>query len=62
MRSGSVVMCFSPVMSVLRFRTGLVKNYLIRVRVQPSCMTKLKKNSVVEDICRGVIKTTDCGI
>lgn len=44
-----------------QFRTGLVKNYLIRAKVDESCMTKLK-SGIVESICKGIIKTTDHGI
>lgn len=56
-----MIFYFSPVMSGLRFRTGLVKNYLIRVRVEESCITKLK-SGIVESICKRIIKTTDRGI
>lgn len=59
MRSGSMGMCFSVVLSVPRFRTKLVKCYLTWIRVQPSCMTDLKKRDVVESTCKGDIKTTD---
>lgn len=56
-----MVFCFSPVMSGLRFRTGLVKNYLIRAKGDESCISQLK-SGIVESIYKGIIKTTDHGI